>query len=267
MGVKGKYFFIVSKSTGLVLDIQGGSANAGAQVFLWEKHGRDNQVWYEDPVTGTIRSKLNNLCLDINGSNHLYMNNYQPGDPNQQWRYNKGRNTFENRANPNKVLDVVGNKKDKGAEICSWDFHGRDNQQWKIEPQPTRYFYIKSALNGKVLDVEGGHAGHGKKVIMYSKKDGAHANNQLWFEDSYGNIRSKLDDKYVLDASDGVLRLGEWSEGKQKTFWCVQGNKIVNRYNANEVLDIKGSNNADSAEICAYNFHGGANQQWQIDYV
>ena len=68
MGIKGKYFLIVSKMTGYALDIEGASQNPGARVILWDRHGNDNQVWYEDPVTGTIRSKVNNnLCLDVNG--------------------------------------------------------------------------------------------------------------------------------------------------------------------------------------------------------
>jgi len=51
-------------------------------------------------------------------------------------------------------------------------------------------------MNGKVMDIEGGKTQCGAKVIMW---DQSGADNQLWFEDRYGNIRSKLNDQLVLD--------------------------------------------------------------------
>lgn len=266
MGIKGKYFVILNKPTGLVLDIKGGSHSPGTPVLMWNRHGGDNQVWYEEPVTGTIRSKLNNLCLDINGSNKLIVNNYQPGDSNQQWHYNKKRKTIENRANPNKVLDIAGENKSAGGEVCMWDHHGRDNQQWKIDPLPVKYFFIKSKLNGKVLDIEGGSKDKGARVIMFQQK-GHDSSNQLWFEDCYGNIRSKHNEKLCLDASSGTLHTGEFETGRPRVFWCIQGNKIVNRHDPNEVLDIKEGSHADCAPLCAWKFHGGNNQLWTFEYV
>lgn len=36
---------------------------------MWNKKdsNNDNQLWYEDHATGTIRSKLNDLCIDLEG--------------------------------------------------------------------------------------------------------------------------------------------------------------------------------------------------------
>jgi hypothetical protein len=267
MGVKGKYFLIVNKPTGLVLDVKGASHNAGTEVIVWDRHGNDNQVWYQDPLTGTIRNKHSHLCLDINGSNRLVVNHYQPGDPNQQWHYDKHRKTIGNRTNSNKVLDIVKGATHKGAEVCQWDHHGNDNQKWKIEPLPVKYFFIKSALNDKVLSIEGASKSHGAKVVMHQQGDHS-ADNQLWFEDFYGNIRSKLNQKLVLDASSGAFHTGEFEEDHEKRlFWCIEGNKIVNRYNTSEVLDIKGENRGDGAELCAWKYHSGNNQHWHFEYV
>jgi len=72
MGVKGKYFLIVSEDSGLVLDVKGAGKSPGSEVILWDKSGNDNQVWYEHPVTGTIRSKHSDLCLEFN-SKLLYL--------------------------------------------------------------------------------------------------------------------------------------------------------------------------------------------------
>ena len=60
-------------------------------------------------------------------------------------------------------------------------------------------------MNGKVLDIEGAKKQAGTKVVMYDQKQPKDADNQLWFEDHYGNIRSKLNDRLVLDASGQLL--------------------------------------------------------------
>jgi len=68
------------------------------------------------------------------GSNRLITNSPQPGNKSQQYHYNKQRKTLDSAADPNKVFDVVGGKKNAGAEVCCYDHHGGDNQKWKIEP-------------------------------------------------------------------------------------------------------------------------------------
>jgi len=64
-----KYFFIKSQMNGFVLDVSGESHDPGAPVITYPKKDsdNDNQLWYEDHLTGTIRSKMHHLCLDING--------------------------------------------------------------------------------------------------------------------------------------------------------------------------------------------------------
>jgi len=74
-------------------------------------------------------------------------------------------------------------------------------------------------MNGKVLDVSGESKQKGAKVVLWSQKDKGSADNQLWFEDRYGNIRSKLNDQLVLDAS------GEFAQCRIKVYcrslWSV----------------------------------------------
>jgi len=63
------------------------------------------------------------------------------------------------------------------------------------------------------------------------------------------------------------VRTSEFELGNPKQFWCVYGNKIVNRYDLNEVLDIRGEDSGNSAEVCAYEYKGGDNQHWQFSYA
>jgi len=125
-------FKIVSRLNGLAMDITGGNTQPGTKVVVWENHGRDNQQWYDDPATGTIRTKLNGFCLDIEGDQRLRIMPYQPGDPNQQWERDP-QGYIRNRVNRNKVLDIAQGNKNPGAEIIMWDQNGAPNQLWNFE--------------------------------------------------------------------------------------------------------------------------------------
>jgi len=63
------YYVIRSRLNGLVLDVEAENRNPGARVVTWNhKPGNcDNQLWYDDFITGTVRSKLNDFALDWNG--------------------------------------------------------------------------------------------------------------------------------------------------------------------------------------------------------
>jgi len=262
--VRGKYFRIKSRSAGLYLDVKGGDAVPGTPVILWNQNSGDNQVWYYCPTTRSIRSKQTGMALDVTGD-RLCINHFS-GSTEQQWNYNKFENLIQNAAQPGKVLDVVGAGTSPGTEVCSWDLHGRDNQKWEIEQaEPPAYFHIRSGTCDKVLDITGNSTSPGSAVILWPKKGSA--DNQLWFEDCFGNIRSKLNERLVLDASDGDLKTGEYSENNNRAFWAIDGNKIVNAYNLGEVLDLKGGCTDNGTAVCAWNFHGNENQQWYFDYV
>ena len=60
-----------------------------------------------------------------------------------------------------------------------------------------KYFYLKSELSGKMLDIEGANRAAGAKVVMWEQNNG---DNQQWYEDKNGLLRSKLND-FVPDSS------------------------------------------------------------------
>jgi len=71
-----RYFYLKNSETrDLVLDVEGMNRSPGAPVILWDQkfstdHRPDtllNQLWYEDTATSTIRTALNNFCLDRYG--------------------------------------------------------------------------------------------------------------------------------------------------------------------------------------------------------
>lgn len=128
-----------------------------------------------------------------------------------------------------------------------------------------KFFFIRSNLNGLVLDIEGGDAYPGAQVIMYDFND---QDNQLWYSDEeHGVLRSKLDDRMVLHNEGGCLTIQLFQPGEYNQQWQVSGDVIRHRQNGDRVLDIAENNIQPGARICAWDYHGGANQTWQIIHV
>lgn len=70
---------------------------------------------------------------------------------------------------------------------------------YKFHSRAPRFFFLRSTMNNKVVDIRGGDPNPGGKAIMYDQQDG-YQDNQLWYEDKYGVVRSKLND-FALDSS------------------------------------------------------------------
>jgi len=123
-----------------------------------------------------------------------------------------------------------------------------------------------SELNGKVLDVRGGNSGPGAQLIMYYRKHDR-SPNQLWWLDEQGCIRSMMNDYAPESRVHGDGAHMQPFRGDARQLWMFQGNRITNKYNPNEVLDIERAEQRDEARVIAWNYNGGANQHWRMDYV
>jgi len=273
-------YLIKSDLTGFVLDCEGGGNKPGAKVIPFDKHGGDNQQWYDDYSTGTIRSKAGNLCLDIQ-NDQLVVKPYQPGASNQQWT-REGK-FIRNRTN-NQVLDVLAMNKEKGAKIGSWQHNGGPNQSWTFEncggPAPqmgastgypsypggassNQQFFIKSKMHGKVLDVSGGNTAPGTKVTMWDKHSKPEK-NQLWYTDPQGHIVSALNHLgFGNDGSGQGIKTMAVS-GPRSQFY-FQGETILNR--AGECLDISRGNKDNGAEVISFKSNNAINQQWVKEFA
>jgi len=127
-----------------------------------------------------------------------------------------------------------------------------------------RKFFIVSEMNGKALDINGGNASPGAKVIMWPRKSSSDS-NQLWYFDGQGIIRSALNG-FVMDPAGGggKITMAPYT-GKPSQQWRLEGNRIMNR--ANECLDIVGESTKDGADLTSYRYKGSANQHWRLQYV
>lgn len=258
------YFFVKSRLSGHVMDVEGGDRSPGTHIILWEKKDHDmsnsNQLFYEDTNTNCIKSALNDLCLSMNQDNELVL--HHPNNSSMQ-RWQKDGDKVRN-CDDNQVLDVVGESTDMGAKVCKWDDHGGVNQQWDFEYVEPKYFYIRSRMHGKVLDVSGENRSEGAEVIVWPQNDDQ-VDNQLWFEGTDGIIRSKLN-SFTLDARDGELKLYQAHEGEQNQGFRINGDQITNKHD-HRCMDIAGENEDDGAKVCAWESHDGVNQKWEIAYI
>merc|ERR1712121_366690 len=141
-----KFFFIKSKMSEKVLDIQGSCGDEGTPVVLYDQHGADNQLWYVDHVKGVIRSKLNDMCLEVNHDNRLQISELKDHPFNEQFTLS-GDDRIQHTIFKDRVFDVVGANCDNEAEVCTWEWHGGDNQKWEFEHIEPTYFMIVSDMN------------------------------------------------------------------------------------------------------------------------
>ncbi len=118
----GGRYYIVSESSGKVLDVSGYSSEDGAKVHQWENLSSYNQQW---DVTD-----LGNAIWSI-----------RP-------------------AHSKKSLDVSGWSKNDGTAIHQWSYTGYVNQQWKIHDAGSS-FKIASAYSNLLITVDGTDNGSG----------------------------------------------------------------------------------------------------------
>jgi len=262
------YYVIASRLNGLVLDVQGASTQPGTQVIMYRKLNQDNQLWSDDHSTGTIRSKLNGFCLDIEGDGKLRIMPYQQGDPNQQWERD-AQGFIRNRVNRNKVLDIMGANSQEGAHIGAWDVNNGANQLWNFEGSGAaifqrRDYYIVSEMNGKVLDIKGGVGNPGDDVVTWSK-NAQKTKNQLWYSDHHGYIRSALNNFAIDGACGNKIEVQPFTGGPNQQ-WVFDNKKIVNR-SSGESLDIYREKDKDGATVGSWKWNDSKNQHWKQEFV
>jgi hypothetical protein len=255
---EGKYFVLVSRLNGCALGIE--NSTPGSKVITVQRNDSDEkQQWYIDLLNGTIRNRSNDHSIHEGGDSNAVLQKNEKGNSAQQFTLEGS--LVLNRSN-NKVLDITGANKKSGTPICVWKQNGAVNQQWDAVFQSPKYFVIKGKESKRAIDIEGASKNPGAKICLYD----IHKNdNQLWYEDSFGRIRSKLND-FVFDSSSGDICMQPFDPHNPNRSWVINGKFIVQSGNPTIALDVKESKKDNGAAICGYNCHGRENQQWAIKY-
>lgn len=174
----GTYCIYAAHASNKVVDVNGASADDGANVQLFESNGSSAQKF--------VITRLSNGYYQIKNIN-------------------------------GKVLDVSGAERRGGANVIQWSWNGGANQQWKFVPAGNGYYYIENAL-GYYLDVYGAGTENGTNIMVWEKNYGPNqqfrlvsaegtaassAESQItsrlnaMMDGSYGNGAYRLNTKYT----------------------------------------------------------------------
>ncbi len=138
---------MLSKNSGMVMDVFNGGLNQGNNIIQWYAHGGTNQQWsFEKLENGyyKITSISSGMSLDVyNAGNELGNRVIQwpyHGGTNQQWRvieHSDGSISLRSRmAEENYtyyVLDVFNGGTKAGFNVIQWTTHYHDNQRWLLD--------------------------------------------------------------------------------------------------------------------------------------
>ncbi|HEU5127356.1 MAG TPA: RICIN domain-containing protein [Glycomyces sp.] len=136
----GTWYKLISRHSGLALDILDISTQPGAELIQWNDTGTQNQQFrFIDAGGGyyRIQARHSNLVLETfewNADNGATIAQWTDlGGTNQQWRVQEsgGYATFVNR-HSGKALDVWEWSTEPGARISQYDPTGAVNQQWQL---------------------------------------------------------------------------------------------------------------------------------------
>ncbi|MFF4113635.1 RICIN domain-containing protein [Streptomyces sp. NPDC001714] len=136
-----KWYVLVNRNSGKVLDDRAAAKNDGAAVVQWSRHG----------------------------------------GPNQQWRFidaGDGYYRLQNR-NSGKVLDDLGWSKTAGSAIVQWKDLNGTNQQFKLTKSPDGYMRLVNRFSGMAVGVQNAAKADGSGVVQNRDRGGADQQWQL----------------------------------------------------------------------------------------
>jgi len=220
------------------LEVGGWNKKNGANVNMWKCTGAKNQRWviYRN---GTIRSEMNNKCLDVavrnvkdakNGSNVVVSSCH--GGSNQRWRNLSRANLLMSNVpgSSNMCLEVGGWNKKNGANVNIWKCKKKQaNQRRTVGKTATYPQVLKVRYPGKCVDNTGSTKKGGKVHSWDCNPKNA---NQQWafklLANNYVQIKSR------------------------RSGLC---------------LDVAASKKHNGAKVGQWTCHSGANQQWKVHGV
>jgi hypothetical protein len=246
------YYYLVNRANGLYLDVQGGHAGNTVLVQTWSSTTNNSgkgQLWRFSPAAVQTVSdgvyvlespSRSEMILDVvasgrtNGTNiTTYRNN---NDSNQKFKVTYVENGYYKLIcyDSLKAVTVEGSAAANGTNIIQYDYEGMKSQLWEIRDAGDGSYYLISKLgdsNSFYLDVQGGTAGNGVNVWLWSKTTNNDGKGQRWMIERMVN-----DGWYYIKSFDDT----------------------------NQVLDVVASSTEDGGNVTTYQFHGGTNQIWHI---
>lgn len=258
------------------MDVEGGGAQNGAWVQLYDCHGRANQVWKHSG--GQIRVYGNyNKCLDADGSSGATVGNGRKvqiydcnGRTNQRWtRHADGTITWDG---DGRCLDAVGKATANNTRLVLWDCYDAGNQKWYGSGSPLPATsnggeVIRGVGSNRCIDTYYGEVYNPTPVQLY---DCHGTSNQRWKWVArqlkvYGNYDKCLDAEAWNGATPGngrKVQIYDCNGGRNQQ-WIRYGDGTIRSALDGRCLDALGKGTANSTPLVLWDCYGGSNQKWR----
>lgn len=138
-------YVLVNRNSGKVMEVTGGSLNAGANVRQNLNTGTTYQQWDVIPVDSRIGGDYSYFTITA--------------------------------VHSGKALDVYNWSLDNGGNLVVWDDTKGANQQWYLEYAEDGWFYIRSRHSAKCLDVYNASIANAANIVQWEKNG---SSNQQW---------------------------------------------------------------------------------------
>lgn len=133
---------------------------------------------------------------------------------------------------------------------------------------PSGYFKIRSRLNGKCLDVNGGATQPGTRVVLFDCHDGL---NQHWYVDAGGRIINRLSNK-AIDVNGGSNSNGTAVQildpnGQKNQQWYVDGVGRIKVRSGDASLTYDEHNKGQLLPTYMWEDYNSSAQRWYFERI
>lgn len=278
-------YYIISSGVNdnKVLDINGVSKSAGANIHIWDKNNGSNQIFkvaYNNDGTYTITSILSQKVLEVANGSLAVGANVQQGNPKkadwQKWIIKDVGNGYYSIASYNSglMLDVANGKSSNGTNVQVIAKDNTNKQKFKfnkIETQKSEklvengiYQLMPRTASAGVIEIAGAQKINGANTQIWSNNMNANQKFKLIYnEEGYYTIQALHSGKY-LESIGTVVQQYEGSDIETQR-WIIKdaGNGYYNIISSanNSYLGIYGS----KGEVAAYEYSGSDRQQIKLE--
>ena len=238
----GEYYIQSSFSGKMVIDIENGNLENGANIQLSENDGTDAQKWI---ITYNSVTDDYNIINDVSS----------------------------------KALDVTGASLENGANIQLWNANQSCAQRWKLISTEKDELKILSSCSGKAIDVTGGSFVNGSNLQMWID-NGTVA--QKWkmmpvdtVSDGVYGLYSSIDTQKVIDITGGIntaikgTNIQIWNRnGTGAQRWYIErdadGYYTITNLHSNKRIDVAGGQSENGTNIQIWDKNDSCAQKWRI---
>lgn len=295
--VQAGLYAVRTKTSGLALDVYGGSLGNGVSIIQWTYTGNNNQIWNFEPLgDGSFRiiSVKSGKVLEAVAGGSVVQNAWLGGDA-QKWTIQDSGSGYckivsrssgkalamESNSTATGVLLTTAVPADADTQLFMLESHSYNPSDTVSPVQAVKglsqgIYFIKSALNGQSLDIPSFNPRNGINVAQWTANGGLNQKMELRFMANGLYEIVPLNSAKPLTVPTGAAINGtkvyQWYDtpNNASQYWEIRegagGYKIVHGLTGLG-LDIPGGSTTPGTELILWQLNGGLNQEWTFEYV